>query len=193
MRNVASYRRIPKKAIKIDLPNATQVTDYTCGASALQSICAYFGVGPEDEGDFETEMGMPKTGADPIHITTAAKRYGLEVRELRPMTARTLEKYLDKRRPVILMLQAWSGRAQSYAHAWDEGHYVVAIGYDDDVFYVEDPSLHGSRGFLRRDELDARWHDIEGDDNHHTDRLGIAIWKNKPTKLGYHRAARHVD
>jgi hypothetical protein len=60
------YRKVPKKAIKIDLPNATQITDYTCGAAALQSICAYYGVGPEDEWDFEAQMGMPTTGADPI-------------------------------------------------------------------------------------------------------------------------------
>jgi len=192
-RDPDDYRRIPRKAIKIDLPNATQMTDYTCGASALQAICSYFGVGPEDEWDFEQQMAMPKTGADPIHITTAAKDYGLEVKELRPMTAAQLEKYIDKGRPVILMLQAWAGRELSYARTWDEGHYVIAIGYDDEVFYVEDPSIHGSRGFVTREELDARWHDVEGEDNHHTEHLGIAIWKNKPTKLGYGRGARHVD
>lgn len=193
MRRNSDYRRIPSRAIKIDLPNATQVTDYTCGASALLSICSYFGVGPEDEAELEADMAMPKTGADPIHITTTAKRYGLRVREIRPMTAAKLEKYLDKRRPVILMIQAWAERAVSYATAWDEGHYVVAIGYDEDVFYVEDPSLHGSRGFIARDDLDARWHDVEGEDNHHTDHLGIAIWRDKPTQRGYHRAARRVD
>ena len=193
MRDPGDYRRIPNNAIKIDLPNATQTTDYTCGASALQAICSYFGVGPEDEWDYEREMGMPKTGADPIHITTAAEQYGLEVKEYRPMTAKQLEKCLDKGRPVILMLQAWSGREQSYDHEWAEGHYVVAIGYDDEVFYVEDPSIHGSRGFLTREELDARWHDVEGDEGSHTEHLGIAIWKSKPTKLGYARSARRVE
>ena len=66
-RRNANYRAIPAGAIRIDLPNATQVTDYTCGASALQAICSYFGVGPEDEWDYESDMRMPKTGADPIH------------------------------------------------------------------------------------------------------------------------------
>lgn len=176
------YRRIPRKAIKIELPNVRQATDYTCGAAALQAICAYFGVGPEDEGAFEQQMGMPTSGADPIHITTAAKRYGLEVKEYRPMSIAQLEKCLDKGRPVILMLQAW-----------DEGHYVVAIGYDRDAIYVEDPWIQGSRGFLTREELAERWYDVEGEDNARTERLGIAIWKKKPTRLGYRRSARHVD
>lgn len=190
-RDPDDYKRIPKGAIKIDLPNATQMTDYTCGASALQSICAYFGVGPENEWDFEEQMGMPVTGADPIHITTAARSYGLRVQEYRPMTIAQLERCLDKRRPVILMLQAWG--AGAYDDVWTDGHYVVAIGYDDKRIYVEDPSIHGSRGYLRRDELEARWHDVEGEDNHHTDRLGIAIWRDEPAKFGYHRRARHVD
>ncbi|MBL9016290.1 MAG: peptidase C39 family protein [Myxococcales bacterium] len=176
------HRRIPRKAIKVELPNVAQRTDYTCGASALQAICAYFGVGPEDEADYERLMEMPASGADPIHITTAAKALGLEVTEHRPMTLRQLERCLDKGRPVILMLQAW-----------EEGHYVVAIGYDDDVIYVEDPWLQGSRGYLTRAELGARWHDVEGEANVTTERLGIAIWRNKVTKLGYRRAARHVD
>lgn len=181
-RDAADYRKISKKAIRIDLPNATQRTDYTCGAAALLAICSYFGVGPEDESELEQLMRMPKTGADPIHITTAAASFGLEVKEFRPMTIAQLERCLDKGRPVILMLQAW-----------DEGHYVVAIGYDDEVIYLEDPWLPGSRGFLRRDELEARWHDVEGDDNVRTDRLGIAIWSKKPGKLAYARSARHVD
>lgn len=190
-RDPDDYVRIPKKAIMIDLPNATQVTDYTCGASALLAICSYFGVGPEDEWDFEQEMAMPATGADPIHITTAAKKYGLEVKEYRPMTIKQLEKCLDKGRPVILMLQAWGDG--NYDDVWTDGHYVVAIGYDDERIYVEDPSIHGSRGYVTRDELEARWHDVEGEHDHHTERLGIAIWKDEPTKLRYARSARHVD
>jgi len=177
-----TYRRTPKHAIKIDLPNVAQRTDYTCGASVLQAICAYFGVGPDDEADYERLMAMPKTGADPIHITTAATALGLAVHEFRPMTIRQLERCLDKRRPVILMLQAW-----------DEGHYVVAVGYDADVIYVEDPWIQGSRGYLTRAELAARWHDVEGEHDIRTHRLGIALWRKKPTRRGYRRSARHVD
>src|SRR5687767_13568859 len=102
-RKPGDYRAIPKNAIKIDLPNATQMTDYTCGASALQAFCSYFGVGPEDEWDFELQMKMPRSGADPIHITSTARRYGLRVEEFRPMTSLQLERCMDARRPVILM------------------------------------------------------------------------------------------
>jgi uncharacterized protein YvpB len=139
-------------------------------------------------------MEMPVTGADPIHIKKAAKKYGLEVKEFRPMTFEQLERCVDQRRPVILMLQAW-GYRRSYKGVWSDGHYVIAIGYDEERIYVEDPSIHGSRGFITRKELEQRWHDVEGKDNHHTRRLGIAIWKknDKPTKLAFARSARRLD
>jgi len=38
------YKSIPKNAIKIQVPDTRQGKDYTCGASALQAICGYFGV-----------------------------------------------------------------------------------------------------------------------------------------------------
>ncbi len=193
-RDPDDYRPIPRGAIRIDLPNATQTTDYTCGASALQSICSYFGVGPEDEWDFVADMKMPRSGSDPIHITRAATKYGLSVREYRPMTSADLVTCIDAGRPVILMLQAWADRRRrSYRSEWDEGHWVVAIGYDDDVFYFEDPSLHGSRGYITRAMLDERWHDIEGRAKHRTDHLGIALWLDDVGPLGHARAARRID
>ena len=109
------------------------------------------------------------------------------------MSQAELVQCLDEGKPVILMLQAWADRKQSYAKQWNEGHYVVAIGYDDEAFYVEDPSLHGNRGFILRKDLDARWHDVEGRKNVHTERLGIAIWSDARTDLNYRAAARRID
>lgn len=195
-RDARDYRPIPAGAIKIDLPNATQVEDYTCGPSCLLVIASYFGVGPEHEWDFEADMMMSKGGADPIHITTAAERYGLQVQEYRPMRDADLVACLDRGQPVIIMLQAWAKqRPASYANEWGEGHYVVAIGYDDVVFYFEDPVLHGSRGYVPRSELAERWHDIEGDPpaQLRTPQLGIAIWRDEATPLAYRRAARRID
>jgi predicted double-glycine peptidase len=40
---------IPRGAIRIPVPDTTQQTDYSCGASSLQAICKYYGVGYDDE------------------------------------------------------------------------------------------------------------------------------------------------
>jgi predicted double-glycine peptidase len=190
----ASYRTIPDGAIKIDLPNATQVTDYTCGASALLAVCAYFGVGPEDEPEFVHDMGMGRGGADPIHITTAAARYGLRILECRPMSDRQLIACLDSRWPVVMMMQAWPvRRPRSYRRRWTDGHWVVAIGYDSRGIYFEDPSIHGARGFLTYADLRDRWHDIEGRGKERVHRLGIALWKDGVDESVYLRRARVID
>ncbi len=45
--------KIPKRAIKIDLPPALQSRDDTCGPAALLAICRYYGVGPRTEADVD--------------------------------------------------------------------------------------------------------------------------------------------
>ncbi len=108
---------------------------------------------------------VTRDGTDPIQLERVAAQYGLSVKPYRDMTPKQLRKCLDRERPVVLMIQAW-----------DEGHWVIAIGYDRDGFYFEDPWLQTSRGFIANAELEARWHDVEGADNQRTDRYGVAIW-----------------
>jgi len=92
------------------------------------------------------------------------------------MTIDELKDYLDEEKPVICNIQAW-GEPKYYKTA-DSGHYVVAIGYDDEKIYFEDPSIDEHRGYLSYKDFDKRWHDKETD-NVHTDHLGIVIWKSK--------------
>jgi predicted double-glycine peptidase len=195
-RGAARYRKIPKGAIRIDLPNTTQVEDYTCGPSALLAICAYYGVGPEWEWEVEEDMKATEDGTDPVQIVEAAERYGLRTKEFRGMTDEQLLRCLKKRRPVVMMLQAWKEdppEGYSYADEWGEGHWVVAIGFDKKGIYVEDPSLHNARGFLTFEELAERWHDIEGADQHHVERYGVAIWRKGAGGSAYDAKARRVD
>jgi predicted double-glycine peptidase len=187
-------RRIGRDAIKIDLPNVMQLEDYTCGVAALLSVCAYFGVGPDAEWELEARMGIDAEGTDPAHIVRAARGLGLAVREYRPMSNEQLLACVAARRPVLVMLQAWrEPRPRSYRRIWDDGHWVVAIGYDGAGVYFEDPSLHSARGFIGYRELDERWHDIEGRDRHQVERYGVAIWKKGGGRSMYQRRARLIE
>jgi predicted double-glycine peptidase len=176
---------IPGGAVRIPLPDTFQQTDWTCGAAAVRAICGYFGCGPATERQYKREMSIPHEGADPEHLMWGFVRYGLEFRAYHPMTLAQLKASVRRRRPVVLMLQAWGtiGKTEeprkSYKRIWRDGHWVVAIGYDRSGVYFEDPSIQGSRGFLDYAELEERWHDW-GPRYEHVHNFGISVWQTRP-------------
>jgi predicted double-glycine peptidase len=183
---------VPRGVIRIPVPNTFQQTDYTCGPASLRAVCEYFGVGPRTEREIKADMGMPRTGADPGHLMQALVKYGLEFQPYYPMSIRQLKRSVDRRRPVILMLQAWGETTDyewrpSYKYIWRDGHWVVAIGYDTSGMYFEDPSIRNARGFIPFAELMERWHDW-GANYEHMYYYGISAWTSKQTQV--HRRPR---
>ena len=172
-----------------------QETDYTCGAAALRSICAYYGCGPRSEAEIVADMGFGEDGSDPAHVLRAASRYGLHLREYRLMTARQLARCLDRGRPVLMTLQAWPDAPPltGFASVWDSGHWVVAIGHDARGVYFADPSLADARGFLTHEALDERWHDIEGPDEQHVQRYGVELWRQRIARTQRISRVRAID
>lgn len=181
--------RIPAHAIRIDLPTITQRTNYTCGAAAVLSVAQFYGVGRAGEAEVAADMRMTLDGSDPVHLRRALARYGLSHREHRGMTDAELRAHVDARRPVIIMLQAWGDRRSYRAH-WDDGHWVVVIGYDARGVFVMDPSVERKRGFVRWRDLAERWHDIEGHARRHVERYGLAVWSARRPRPG--RVARRA-
>src|SRR5437667_4804751 len=177
------YHSIPRGAIKVPVPDTTQQTDYSCGASCLEAVCKYYGVGPNDEWEYVRDLRMDKRiGCHPHQIKRAAREYGLQFREHCPMTPTQIVMYLRRRRPVMLMIQAWGeregrrGYPRSYTGVWKNGHWVLAIGYDRTGIYFEDPSLQAVRGYLSHAELETRWRDT-GPYGKRLHQYGLAIWK----------------
>ncbi len=190
-----TYRRIPKGAIKVPLPDTRQVENYSCGASALQAVCAYYGIGREEEYEYIEDMKLPKDGADPHHIVRVAEKYGLKCKANQPMTVKQLRTFLNQGRPVLLMLQAWCDEEDlrvNYREIWNEGHWVVAIGYDKKGVYFEDPSLAAIRGYLSYKDLEGRWHDV-GPEDVHVPHYGLAVWKRRTSRPAYFRRARVLE
>jgi predicted double-glycine peptidase len=48
-----------------------------------------------------------------------------------------------------------------YATGYDEGHYVVAVGYDSQNFYFMDPATLGNYTYIPTAEFASRWHDSD--------------------------------
>jgi predicted double-glycine peptidase len=193
------YHPIRKGGIRIAVPDTTQQKGYSCGASALQAVCHYYGVGGEEEDDFALAMDLKSTGSDPCQLVDVAQRYGLKVIECQPMKIAELKRALDLRHPVIIMMQAWGeGRGQdgyrkSYKRIWEDGHWVVAIGYDRTGVFFEDPSLQALRGYLSFAELDERWHDVgPPKDKGHIEHYGMIVWKPGARKSMYDARARRI-
>ncbi len=106
----------------------------------------------------------------------AARAFGLKAAKMENMTIRHLMHFIDQHKPVICAMQAWEGEEPDYSDN-DSGHYVVAIGYDDNYILFQDPSIKNNRrGRLTHEEFVKRWHDIDKDHRVLT-RFGIIVWR----------------
>ena len=93
-----------------------------------------------------------------------AEARGLAAEWRTGMAEQDLEADLDRGVPVLLAIPAWADEPPADAAGWaartEDGHYVVAVGYDAARFYFEDPAMFGV-GYIGRAELEARWHDFD--------------------------------
>lgn len=176
------YKKINPESIKIWLPEVQQKTHFSCGAAVVHSICAYYGLGLDSHYDYFAYLETDETyGTSPNKIATYFKSVGICCKLEYDMTMRSLCSELQKRKPVILALQAY-GFSKQYKNT-GSGHYVVAIGFDKKNIFFEDPWLNCMRGYIPKSELLSRWHDLDVNGKYHN-QLGIVAWKNaKPFYL----------
>jgi len=145
----------------LKFPNLRQTYEYDCGAQAMQSVLAYYGMDVR-EGIIMQIAETTRGGTKISGLTKVARKYGLKTRVAK-LTVEKVKRYIDRKIPVILFMQAWPNNGKkivNWLHEWDSGHYVVAIGYDKDRIYFEDPASFNI-AYLTYDELKTRWHDVE--------------------------------
>ena len=143
----------------------------------------------EDEKHFRDlcDSGERK-GTHPDDIVRAARSLGFDAELHEHMSLKELISYISHKIPVIVNIQAWSNeknplkKAKAY-NKLEDGHYVVAIGFNDANIYFEDPSEKDSRMFIPKTEMIRRWKDKEAYDQHsETFGLGIVIRSHTPPK-----------
>jgi predicted double-glycine peptidase len=171
------------------LPDVRQTEDYTCGASALQAVLAYYGI-EASEAELATATGTTSAdGAPPEAIARAARDHGLTVAIREGVSIAELRREVRAKRPVIVDIQAWANTPRSnWQNDWEDGHYVVVIAVDRDRVVFEDPSILGGRGYLRFEELLQRWHDE--DKGRKSSRLGIFFGGRSPAPAA---KLQHID
>lgn len=170
----------------LNIPDIRQSNDSNCGVSVVQAILGYYG---EDWNESELanelqpyslEEGVPRQ-----NITKFFKNNGYKIWSGK-MQIEHLILCIDKQRPVILLIQAWSKEKNiNWEKTVEFGHYVVVCGYNDTGLIFEEPALLGSKGFLTFDELEERWHGLDGE---FLQNYGIIIFGEPQSPVGklYH-------
>jgi predicted double-glycine peptidase len=163
----------------LPVPIISQATPWTCGAAALMAALIYFGVFDEPESRLDVDLrATPEQGVTPQRIALEARTFGLAAEVRTGMTLGELVEELDRGSLVIVALQAWPSRpAADPATGWEDGHYVVVVGVDDQRLYAMDPSVRTGYAYLARDAFLRRWHDYDVRDGRCEayERLGIVL------------------
>ena len=163
----------------LDFPNTRQSFDYSCGPGAVQAVMAYYG---EDFRESEL-ITLLKTAKDEgTYIKDIVEFFhfqGFSTRVKHKMTTKELFRYIDKNIPVIVLIQAWGSEKDfnnHYKDCWNDGHFVVVIGYTEKDVLISDPALFNI-GYIPVSEFVDRWHDV---DEVKTYQLGIAVYGKNP-------------
>ncbi len=172
------------------VPDVRQSTTYSCGAAALQAVLSYYGITKRERDLMDMLKTTEEAGTSPDNIVRVAKELGFQVSARENLDYEDLVKAYREGIPVICDIQAWTAappEKRAWASDWEDGHYVVLLGADEQFIYVEDPSLLGTRGIIPKQEFIDRWHDYEGDPPFDpTDRayvrLGIFITGKAPVR-----------
>ncbi len=146
----------------IRLPLTRQATCYTCGVSALQSVLAYYGQEYREDELAKLLKANYRNGTAYMRIARFAEENGFSVDIHKGMSISELKTLIDKKLPVICLLQAWSDVPVDYKSEWNDGHYVVAVGYDQENIFFMDPSTLGNYTYIPDSEFVDRWHDTDG-------------------------------
>lgn len=158
-----------KTKVYISLPKVAQKHDYDCGAAALKSIYEY--EHPEDKNDlnkYTKLLGSTEgKGTSTQELVCASKLLGLKFKEYHGMSLSRLQKEIKIGNPILCLIRSN-----------DHGHFVVAMGCDDDNIYFEDPYKKRNNGYLPKKEFFKRWTD--GDNHSDLKRFGMIFKVSRP-------------
>ena len=186
----------PRKLLNVPIYRQSAIgnSGVSCVASILRYAKYDFDI---REDNLARALGVTEEdGADPYKMIAYlnAVRYNDEnnqcfaAEKRENMTVDDLKKALDKGNPVICDIQAWNWDENEeysmdldYSNEWECGHWVVAIGYNNDNIFFMDPSTAGNYTYIPKDQLLARWHNYHIDGNgqrYDTIQMGIIVKYN---------------
>lgn len=132
-----------------------------CGAASLLIVLKYYGV-EKSEQELASMLDIDsKLGTDSMSIKRVVENLGLKVEIKNECTFEDIEKWLDRKIPMIV---DWfsHGRTDYSDSEMADGHYSVVAGLDKEYIYLQDPEIGGIRRMKREDFMGV-WFDFEGE------------------------------
>ncbi len=131
-----------------------------CGPASLKIVADYYGVNKSEKELAELTKLVPGLGVDDKNIAEAAESLGFKVEIKNESSFEEIEKWLEKKTPVIV---DWFTRGRSDYSDADiaDGHYSVVCGLDARYIYLQDPEI-GKMRKLSREDFKKVWFDFSG-------------------------------
>src|SRR3954469_6818302 len=107
------------------LTQTRQMTEYSCGASALQAVLKYWGKDIDEEALMKLMGTNDEVGTYPADMIRGAQALGFDTELRENTTLDDLEKFTAKGNPVIVLAQVWRSQKdtpESASDEWDCGH-----------------------------------------------------------------------
>ena len=170
------------------LSRSRQITDYSCGASALRIVLCYWGRDVDEAELMELLHTNAEVGTNPEDIVNGARSLGFDAQLFENLTLDQLERLTADGNPVIALGQMWRSEREfdrPLEDVWDNGHYVVVLGVDKDYVYLQDPYIQMGKVFASRKSFEDHWHQVMGgnlEKNPKLIHLGIVVRGKRPTK-----------
>lgn len=174
----------------INIRNVRQTFDFDCGVTALQTVMEYYGVEMRVD-ELLKELKTDEDGTHYANMIALAKKMGFTVFASEGVPLEELKRFIDIGYPVIVIVQAWAERymtLEEWKSDFDDGHYVVVIGYQENIIIFEDPASP-RRTWLTDEEFLARWHDMEPKHNRKLEHFAMVLMGKEPIT----RIPEHMD
>ena len=155
------------------LTRTRQITEYSCGACALQAVLSYWDRDVDEAELMKLIDTTSEEGTYPENIVKGARALGFEAEVRESLTLDEVREFTSAGHPMIALGQVWRSESASPGSAtedWDNGHYIVVLGVDDDYVYFQDPYARMSKVFVPRSMFEDHWHQ----------KMGGAATQNRP-------------
>lgn len=131
-----------------------------CGPASLKMVLDYYGE-DKSEADLAELCGTnDDLGTNDLGIQKAAQSLGFVVEIKNNSTFEDIQKWLDKKVPVIVNWMTTGRKDYSESEVAD-GHYSVVVGLDEEFIYLQDPEI-GELRKIKKDNFIKVWYDFEG-------------------------------
>lgn len=132
-----------------------------CGPASLKMVLEYYGIDKSESELAQLAGTDPDLGTSDEGLKKAAEGLGFTVEIKNNSTFEDIQKWLDKKVPVIVN---WftRGRIDYPESDVPDGHLSVVVGLDEENIYLEDPEIGKLRTIARNDFIRV-WFDFKSD------------------------------